>query len=70
MNTIVDLGSELLIDRSRIRDPYLRLMLTAIGHELVRGSPWIAVDKQLAARHGVPGQFMDPQGRCAVAQCA
>ena len=56
MNAIIDPDSELLIDRSGIRDPYLRLMLTAIGQELVRGSPWIAVKKQVASRYG----FLDP----------
>jgi hypothetical protein len=53
MNAIIDLSSELLIDRSRICDPYLRLLLTAIGQELARGSPWIAVDKRVASRYSV-----------------
>ena len=48
MNTIIDLNSEVLIDRSEIRDPYLRLLLTALGQELAKGSPWIAVNKKIA----------------------
>lgn len=51
MKTIIDLSSEVLIDRSRIRDPYLRLLLAAIGKELVRGSTWVAVDKQIASEY-------------------
>jgi hypothetical protein len=51
MKTIIDLNSELLIDRSRVRDPYLRLLLTAIGQELVKGSSWVAVDKRIALEY-------------------
>jgi hypothetical protein len=49
MCAIVDLNSELLIDRSRVRNPYLKLLLTALGRELIRGSSWVAIDKQVAA---------------------
>ena len=45
LQTIIELNSELLIDRSRIRDPYLRLLLTVIGEELAQGSAWVAVTK-------------------------
>jgi hypothetical protein len=59
MNTMIDLNSELLIDRSRVRNPYLRLLLTALGQELAKGSPWVAVNKRLAAKYdiflGLPG---------------
>ena len=51
MKMIVDLNSEVLIDRSRVRDPYLRLLLAAIGQELVKGSPWVAVDKRIALEY-------------------
>jgi hypothetical protein len=57
MHAIIDLSSELLIDRSRVADPYLRLFLTAVGEQLAKGSPWIAVDKEIASRHGVAGRF-------------
>ena len=50
MNAIIDLSSELLIDRSQVRNPYLRLLLTAIGEELVEGSPWIAINKRVASQ--------------------
>ena len=48
MKSIVDLGSELLLDRSRVA-PYVRLLVTAIGQELARGSPWVSVDKRVLA---------------------
>jgi hypothetical protein len=67
MNTIIDLSSELLIDRSRIRDPYLRLLLTAIGVELAEGSAWIVLDKKVASEYGIVGQFMRPPLRSAAA---
>ena len=51
MNTIIDLSSEVLIDRSQVRSPYLRLLLTAIGQELAMGSPWIAIEKEVAGRY-------------------
>ena len=51
MNTIIDLSSEVLIDRSRVKSPYLRLLLTAIGEELAKGSPWIAIEKEVAGRY-------------------
>ena len=51
MSTIVDLNSEVLIDRSHVLDPYLRLLLAAIGQELAHGSPWIAVDKTIASTY-------------------
>jgi len=35
MGTIIDLGSELLVDPSTIYDPYLRLMAIAIGEKLM-----------------------------------
>jgi hypothetical protein len=67
MTAIIDLSSELLIDRSRVRDPYLRLMLTAIGQELAKGSPWVAVPKKLVARHGLLGLFILPDCACVAA---
>jgi hypothetical protein len=51
MNTIIDLRSEVLIDRSQIRNPYLRLLLTAVGQELAKGSPWVAVDKRTVSEY-------------------
>jgi hypothetical protein len=51
MNAVIDLRSELLIDRSQFRDPYVRLLLTALGEEVANGSPWIAVDKRVASRY-------------------
>jgi len=54
MNAIIDLGSEWLIDTSMIRDPYIRLAIAAVGHDLVRGSPWVVVNKQLAIIGSVP----------------
>ena len=59
MNAIIDLSSELLIDRSKIRSPYLRLLLTAFGQELGKGSPWVAVDKTVAAVDAVLVQLIE-----------
>src|SRR5882757_9919005 len=49
MKSIIDLGSELLFDRSRVASPHVRLLVTAIGQELVRGSPWVSVNKRVLA---------------------
>jgi hypothetical protein len=58
MREIIDLGSELLLDRSRIASPYLRLLLDAVGRELARGSPWIAVNKQAMLAYDLPPQLL------------
>jgi hypothetical protein len=52
MNTIIDLSSEVLIDRSQVREPYVRLLLSALGQQLVKGSPWIALQKTIALTYG------------------
>ena len=49
MSTVIDLGAELLVDQSTIRNPYLRLLTTAVGQQLAPGSPWVAVNKRVAA---------------------
>jgi len=54
MDAIIDLGSEVLLDRSLIRDPYMRLIMASIGRRLVDGSPWVVVDKQLSLMCGLP----------------
>jgi hypothetical protein len=48
MNYVIDLGSELLVDRSQVPMGQLRLLLAAFGHPLVTGSPWTVVDKRVA----------------------
>ena len=48
MKSIIDFGSELLFDRSRV-SPYVRLLVTAIGQELARGLPWMSVNKRVLA---------------------
>jgi hypothetical protein len=53
MKPIIDLGSELLFDRSRVSSPYVRLLVTAIGQELVRGSPWVSVNKRALAVYAI-----------------
>ena len=53
MSPVIDLSSELLIDRSQVRDPYMRLLLAALGKELSEGSAWVAVDKRVASAHGL-----------------
>ena len=51
--TVIDLSCELLIDRSTLGDPYLRLLLTANGREIAKGSPWVVVNKDVAAQYGL-----------------
>jgi hypothetical protein len=46
---IIDLGSELLVDRTRLHNPQARLVLAAIGQPLIAGSAWVAVDKRVAS---------------------
>lgn len=49
MSTTIDLGLEVLVDGSTIRDPYERLLTAAVGQRLAPGSPWVAVNKRVAA---------------------
>lgn len=52
-NTIIDLDSEVLIDRSEIRNPHLRLLLTALGQELQKdrlGSPSTKASRRITSR--------------------
>jgi hypothetical protein len=65
--TVVDLGSELLIDRSTVREPHLRLVLTALGEPLVRHSPWVAIRKEIAATYPLPARLMRPSALPCVA---
>jgi hypothetical protein len=67
MHAIIDLNSELLIDRSRVRDPHIRLLLAALGRELVRGSAWVAVSKEIATHYGLAHLFAVVQGRATAA---
>jgi hypothetical protein len=62
MMTIIDLGSELLIDNTSIGDPYVRLAIASYGKALVRGSPWVVVNKQLAVFCGI-FRTVEPVGR-------
>jgi hypothetical protein len=50
MENVIDLGSELLVDRSTVRDPNVRLLAAALGEALARGSPWVAIHKRMLAR--------------------
>jgi hypothetical protein len=67
MNKIIDLNSEVLIDRSLIRNPYLRLLLAAIGEELAVGSAWVAVDKKIASEYAILIQLIARQAQYAAA---
>jgi len=51
MKAVIDLDSELIVDRSRVCDPYLRLLFAAIGQKLAKGSPWVAVSKIVMAQY-------------------
>ena len=67
MNAIIDLSSELLVDRSQVRDAYLRLLLAALGQELVKGSSWVVVNKKIASRYELFLEFIDGNLRHAAA---
>lgn len=54
MQAVIDLGTELLVDRSLITSPQLRFLLTALGEQLARNSPWVAVDKFTAIANQLP----------------
>jgi hypothetical protein len=56
MNEIIDLGSELLVDQSKIRDPYLRILALALGQRLIHGSPWLAIDKSVVQSYKMSKQ--------------
>jgi len=72
MHQIIDLQTELLIDQSTIRDPYLRLLAVVIGEQVLSGSPWLAIDKTVAAAcrfHTSPGLATAPINSKPVNQC-
>jgi len=50
MNSILDLGTELLVDRSTIADPFLRLIVAALGETVLEGSAWVSINKENLAR--------------------
>jgi hypothetical protein len=56
MLQIINLETELLVDQSTIQDPYLRIMAIAIGQAIVRGSPWLAINKTVAKACSFPTQ--------------
>jgi hypothetical protein len=60
MKSIIDFGSELLFDRSRVASPYVRLLVTAIGQELARGSPWVSVNKRVLAVYEIGPELLAP----------
>ena len=63
MKSIIDLGSELLFDRSRVASPYVRLLVTAIGQDLAQGSPWVSVNKRVLAIYDIGSELIttDPE---------
>ena len=63
MKAIIDLDSELIVDRSRVGDPYLRLLLAAIGQKLATGSSWVAVNKKVAATYELHLLFIENERR-------
>ena len=65
MNAVIDATSELLVDRSSIRNPHLRLLLTMAGQQLADGSPWVAISKAEAAADKVLSQLFRPTRRPA-----
>jgi hypothetical protein len=67
MNTIIDLASEVLIDRSQVQNPYLRLLLTSLGREVAKGSAWVAINKRVASHYDVLSRLILKPARCVVA---
>ncbi|HKC82182.1 MAG TPA: hypothetical protein VKB91_13380 [Gemmatimonadaceae bacterium] len=67
MSAIIDLKSELLIDQSRIGNPYLKLLLAVLGKELVKGSAWVAINKKVASQFELLSPFIVGQTRQAAA---
>jgi hypothetical protein len=63
MKPVIDLGSELLFDRSQIVSPYVRLLIAAIGQELLRASPWVAVSKRALSVYAVPPELIAGEPR-------
>ena len=62
MNLIIDLQSELLVDRSRVCDPHVRLLLRTFGRELAKGSAWAVVSKEVAAYYGLARRLIAARG--------
>ena len=67
MTAIIDMQTVLLVDRSKVGDPRLRLLLKALGRELAKGSAWIAVNKEIATYHGLARRFVVRQDDAAAA---
>jgi hypothetical protein len=53
MNIVIDLATEVLLDRSAVTNPYVLLLASALGQPLAQGSPWVALDKQSAMLCGL-----------------
>jgi hypothetical protein len=67
MNAIIDLQSEILVDRSQVRDPHLRLLLAALGCELARDSAWVVVSEEKASHYELAHLLMANQRNAAPA---
>ena len=48
MDAFIELGNEVLVDRSRVTTPQMGLLLAAFGRPIVTGSPWVVVVKRIA----------------------
>jgi hypothetical protein len=58
---VIDLGPELLVDRTSVASPQLKLMLAAIGEQIAPGSAWVALDKRVAAVYPQLLRLLDPR---------
>ena len=67
MSAIIDLKSELLVDRSQIGNPYLQLLVAVLGKELVKGSAWVAINKKVASEFELLSPFIVEQTQQAAA---
>jgi hypothetical protein len=63
MTAIINLDSELIVDGSRVGNPYLRLLLAAVGQKLAKGSPWVAIDKKIVDEYRLLYPLMNLERR-------
>lgn len=63
--SIIDLGAEVIIDRSTIRNPYVRLIARALGAPIVSGSSWVFIEKELALQLSLVGSVRSSASRAS-----
>lgn len=54
MNSLIDLGTELLVDMTKVGSAHLRLILSAVAEPLAKGSPWVVLNKRTVSSYPIP----------------